>query len=143
MLLLRRRVVEKFGWPAEVPAVARRLGCRYAFETPRGCRKGSHPQANLHAGDLVGGGFGRAPAGFNSCRPHQTFRDAMLFSWIAVAKLETAAYLSVRQNDYIEVTQNPRFLKVLGLRGAGRMSRGSYPRESTSGKNLRGELTES
>jgi hypothetical protein len=39
----------------------------------------------------------------------------MHFSWVAIAELDPAAYESVQENDYLRVTQNPRFLKSIGM----------------------------
>jgi hypothetical protein len=39
----------------------------------------------------------------------------MLFSWIAISKIEMNAYESICSNDYIKVNKNPGFLKPIGF----------------------------
>jgi hypothetical protein len=42
----------------------------------------------------------------------------MFFSWIAIARLDADSYQHIVKSDYVEVAENPGFLKLLGFKTA-------------------------
>jgi hypothetical protein len=49
---------------------------------------------------------------FEPRRPRSHCNTPMLFSWIALSKIQPDAYVTIGSNDFVEVRRNPGFFEA-------------------------------